>query len=117
MSLLSRPKHIKDSCYQKITPKSANWDYVGFEAHDLNEMEILDWKDQENESCLVILSGLANIIVDDEEFLNIGERMSVFDDLNPHAIYVPNNKQIKVTALTKLELAIAVAPGFGNFPA
>ena len=26
-------------------------------------------------------------------------------------------KQNKVTALTKLELAIAVAPGFGNFPA
>jgi len=42
MSLLSRPKHSKDSCYQKITPKSANWDYVGFEAHDLNEKEILD---------------------------------------------------------------------------
>ena len=117
MSLLRRPKHSKDSCYQKITPQSAKWDFVGFEAHDLDEMEILDWSDEENEACLVILSGLANIIIDDEEFLNIGERMSVFDDLNPHAIYVPNNKQIKVIALTKLELAIAVAPGFGNFPA
>ena len=87
MSLLSRPKYSKDSCYQKITPKSANWDFVGFEAHDLDEMETLNWKDQENESCLVILSGLATIIVDNEEFLNIGERMNVFDDLNPHAIY------------------------------
>ena len=35
MSLLSRPKHSKGSCYQKITPQSANWDFVGFEAHDL----------------------------------------------------------------------------------
>ena len=53
-----------------------------------------------------------------QEFLNhVGERMSVFDDLNPHAIYAPNiQSKIKVTALTKLELAIAVAPGFGNFP-
>ena len=50
MSLLSRPKHSKDSCYQKITPQSANWDFVGFEAHDLRRRwRLLDWKDEENE--------------------------------------------------------------------
>ena len=117
MSLLSRPKYSNDSCYQKITPKSANWDFVGFEAHDLKENETLDWEDELNECCLVILSGIANISVDEHEFNNVGERMSVFDDINPHAVYVPSNRKIKVTALTKLELAIAIAPGFNNLPA
>ena len=117
MSLLSRPKNSKGSCYQKITPQSANWDFVGFEAHDLKENETLDWKDELNECCMVILSGMANISVDEHEFNNAGERMSVFDDINPHALYAPNKSKIKVTALTKLELAIAIAPGFGNFPA
>ena len=117
MTLLSRPKNIKDSCYQKITPESANWDFVGFEAHELKENEELNWEDKSNECCLVVLSGIANISVEEIEFNNIGERMSVFDDINPHAVYVPNNKKIKVTALTKLELAIAIAPGLNNFPA
>ena len=87
MSLLSRPKNGKGSCYQKITPQSANWDFVGFEAHDLKEFELLDWEDESNECCLVILSGMANICVDEQEFKSVGERMSVFDDINPHAIY------------------------------
>ena len=117
MTLLSRPKNSKDSCYQKITPQSANWDFVGFEAHVLKEDEELNWEDKSNECCLVVLSGIANISVEEIEFNNIGERMSVFDDINPHAVYVPNNKKIKVTALTKLELAIAIAPGLNNFPA
>ena len=117
MTLLSRPKNSKDSCYQKITPESANWDFVGFEAHELKENEELNWEDKSNECCLVVLSGIANISVEEIEFNNIGERMSVFDDINPHAVYVPNNKKIKVTALTQLELAIAIAPGLNNFPA
>ncbi len=41
--------------------------------------------------CLVILSGKADIHVEDEEFYNLGDRMSVFEDLKPHALYVPNN--------------------------
>ena len=117
MSLLSRPKNSKGSCYQKITHQSANWDFVGFEAHDLKENEALDWEDESNECCLVILAGIANISIDGQDFNNVGERMSVFDDTNPHALYAPNKSKIKVTALTKLELAIAIAPGFGNFPA
>ena len=117
MTLLSRPKNSKDSCYQKITPESANWDFVGFEAHELKENEELNWEDKSNECCLVVLSGIANISVEEIQFNNIGERMSVFEDINPHAVYVPNNKKIKVTALTKLELAIAIAPGLNNFPA
>ena len=42
--------------------------------------------------------------------------MSVFEDKKPHALYVPNNHKITIKALTKLELAIAAAPGFGNYP-
>ena len=42
--------------------------------------------------------------------------MSVFEDKKPHALYVPNNHKITIKALTKLELAIAAAPGFGNCP-
>ena len=45
MSLLSRPKLSSDGCYQNITPKSANWDFVGFEAHDMEPEKTLNWTD------------------------------------------------------------------------
>jgi len=44
-------------------------------------------------------------------------RMSVFENKKPYAVYAPNNNRITIKAITKLELAIATAPGFGNYPA
>ena len=116
MSLLSRPKLSSNGCYQDITPKSANWDFVGFKAYELEPSQTLNLTEVDNELCLVILSGKADIAVEDEEFYNLGDRMSVFEDKKPHALYVPNNHKITIKALTKLELAIAAAPGFGNYP-
>ena len=117
MSLLSRPKLSSDGCYQNITPKSANWEYVGFQAHELSPQQTLNWIDPDKESCLVILSGKADIRVDKQTFHGLGDRMSVFEDKKPHAVYAPNNSQISIKAITKLELAIATAPGFENYPA
>ena len=117
MSLLSRPKLSSDGCYQNITPKSANWEYVGFQAHELAPQQTLNWIDPDKESCLVILSGKADIRVDKQTFHSLGDRMSVFEDKKPHAVYAPNNSRISIKAITKLELAIATAPGFGNYPA
>lgn len=117
MTLLSRPKLTANGCYQDITPETANWEYVGFQAHELAPQQNLDWCYPDTESCLVILSGKADITIDDQTFYNVGDRMSVFEDKKPHAIYAPNKSQVSITALTKLELAIATAPGFGNYPA
>ena len=82
MSLLSRPKLSSDGCYQNITPESANWEYVGFQAHELAPQQTLNWVDADKESCLIILSGKADITVENETFYNIGDRMSVFEDKN-----------------------------------
>ena len=68
MSLLSRPKLSSDGCYQNITPESANWEYVGFQAHELVPQQTLNWIDPDKESCLVILSGKADIRVDKHNF-------------------------------------------------
>ena len=87
MSLLSRPKLSSDGCYQNITPKSANWEYVGFQAHELAPQQTLNWINPDKESCLVILSGKADIRVDKQTFHGLGDRMSVFEDKKPHAVY------------------------------
>ena len=54
--------------------------------------QTLNLTEVDNELCLVILSGKADITVEDDTFYNLGDRMSVFEDKKPHALYVPNNQ-------------------------
>jgi 5-deoxy-glucuronate isomerase len=117
MKLLSIPNKTSNGCYHNITPEVANWKYVGFKAYDLSPQKELTFSYPDVESCLIILSGIASITVDGQTFSNVGERMSVFEDKKPHAVYAPNGSKISITALTDVELALATAPGFGNHPA
>ena len=123
-SLLSR-NQTPDSMgrIQKITPESAGWKYVGFEVFMLKSGESLKQETGVREVCLVLVSGKANIKTRHESWDNLGERLSVFDSKSiaegkpPYAVYVPNNDEFVVEALTDLELAVCSAPGLGNFPA
>jgi 5-deoxy-glucuronate isomerase len=61
-----------------------------------------------------MLSGIADITVDSESFEAVGERMSVFEKIAPHAIYTTNGSRSTITATTAVELAVCEAPGHGN---
>ena len=114
MSLLRRPAPEESGRYQHITPENAGWKYVGFEAYDLKAGESLALSSNDNELCLVMLSGIADFKAGDNAFNSVGERMSVFEDKAPHAIYVPNEMDVSLTATTDVELAVCAAPGHGN---
>ncbi len=115
--LLRRPTLQSDGKYQDITPKNADWNYVGFSAYDLKQDQTLALYDADNETCLVLLSGKASVQAGDTSFEGIGKRMDVFEHTPPHAVYAPNDCRIKVTALTDLEIAVCRAPGNGNHSA
>jgi 5-deoxy-glucuronate isomerase len=100
-----------------ITPESADWSYVGFEVYQLNPGEKLSRSTGENEVCLVLLGGLANVTTTKSSWMNIGQRMSVFEQTPPYSVYVPNDDRYELEALTKVELAVCEAPGKGNHPA
>lgn len=117
MNLLRRPETDENGRYQNITPENAGWKYVGFEAYDLAEGTSISLEVSDQERCLVLLSGKVDIQAGDELFTGVGERMSVFDDIKPHSVYVPNGMAIQVTATTAVELAVCAAPGFGNHKA
>ncbi len=101
----------------KVTPASAGWRYVGFEAWRLVAGEEVAWKDAGRECCVVILSGLARIQAGDFDSGAIGGRASVFEDAAPHAVYLPNGQAMTLAALTDCEIALATAPGRGTYPA
>lgn len=113
-----RPSNIDNQgCIQRITPKSANWDYVSFEVHKLTKEQSKTFISDDQETCMVIISGLADVETNSESWPSIGERMSVFDRKAPYSVYTPPKDKISVTATTDLEVAICRAPASGLYPA
>ncbi|WP_348760588.1 5-deoxy-glucuronate isomerase [uncultured Salinisphaera sp.] len=86
-------------------------DYVRFRHRGLAEGERVSETSDDQELCLVMLSGKADITVGDTTFEAVGQRMSVFEQIPPHAVYVPNDARFEVHALTDVELGICGAPG------
>lgn len=100
-----------------ITPEKAGWEYVGFDVYRLKTGEVISDKTNNNEVCLVVLSGKVNVKTSEENFTNVGERMSVFEKIPPYSVYIPNDDEFTVEATTEVEIAICLAPGHGTYGA
>lgn len=103
----------EDGRVLSITPESAGWHYVGFEVFKLAPGQSLRRETGEQEACLVLVSGKADVSTSGGSWSGIGERMSVFEQIPPYSVYVPSGDVYNVTALTELELAVCLAPGKG----
>ena len=99
----------------QVTPESAGWDYIGFEVYSIKKGDTIKKETNNNEVCLVLLSGKANVKTKNHEFNDIGKRMSVFEKIPPYSVYVTINDNYEVEALTDLELAVCASPGNGTF--
>lgn len=95
---------------QKVTPKSAGWEYVGFEMYHLKEGENLHFNTEDTEVCFVLVAGKATVEADGQTFAHIGNRSTPFERIPPYSVYVPHGKIATVTAETYLELAVCRAP-------
>ena len=100
-----------------ISPESAGWRYVGFDLYKLRPDQSLARETGDREACLVLVTGTATIRVDGETFASIGGRISVFDGVPPHSVYVPGGGRFEVVAETDTELAVCTAPAKGGHPA
>lgn len=106
-----------DGTLLTVTPESAGWEYVGFQVVQLAEGQTLTRESGDQELCLVLLSGFANVSTREYTWENIGKRMRVFEKIPPYSIYVSSSDRVELTALTALEIAICAAPGKGTYPA
>jgi 5-deoxy-glucuronate isomerase len=119
MSSLLSPASTPDENgqIQNITPGSAGWKYVGFEAFLLSEGQSLTQATGDQEVCLVLVSGKADVVSGENSWTDIGDRMSVFESKAPYALYLPAGVEFTLTATTDLELAVCKAPGKGGYEA
>ena len=114
--LLVHPRKTANGLVHRVTPKSAGWTYVGFEARDMKKGARVSFKTGPMEACVVVLSGKARIKTKDFDSGVIGERANVFEGL-PWSAYLPAHSAYTIEAATDCELAICTAPGTGKLPA
>ncbi len=100
---------------QRITPRSAGWQYVGFEVRDLLPGASTGGEDAANELCLVLVSGQARIIAGGRDLGLLGERMSPFEG-PPTSVYLPPRTPWHAMAQGAAELAVCAAPAGGGLP-
>lgn len=117
MADLLRKPNGKSGKVHDITAASANWGYVGFGLYHLKAGESAAEATDDREVILVLVEGKAQVSVGDQDFGELGKRMSVFERIPPACVYAPNDADWKAVATTDCTLAVCTAPGKGNYPA
>ena len=85
-------------------------DYVSFLAAELHVGTAQNFNTGANECGIVVLTGKCEVRTAAGEWLDVGERMSVFAEMPPYVLYLPPQTEYKITALTALHVAIAQSP-------
>jgi len=114
--LLRRPSTSAGKIHD-ITPDSAGWGYVGFGLYRLSAGQGASEVTGDREAILVLVEGKARIAAAGHDFGELGQRMTVWDQTPPHAVYVPGSSDWTAEATTDCTLAICTAPAQGTYPA
>jgi 5-deoxy-glucuronate isomerase len=94
----------------RVTPASAGWRYVGFEALRLPAGDAWNGATEGRELCIVVVAGRISASSGDLAWRDIGGRASPFDDAAPFAVYLPPGRDVRIAALSAAEVALCWAP-------
>ena len=92
-----------------ITPESAGWDYISFQARRLGQGQSWSFDTGENEFAFVNLTGRYAVTSNRDAWTGIGGRKTVFEAAG-HALYLPRHTQLTVTAEEAGEFAVTWVP-------
>lgn len=101
----------------EITPASAGWRYVGFSLYRLRAGETAAEATGGREVILVMVEGKAVLTAAGQDWGVLGSRMSVFEKIAPHCLYVPDGQEWRAVAETDCVIAVCSAPGKGGHAA
>lgn len=107
MSILQRPA---TDGRVVVTPESAGWQYVGFEAVRLAGGEVVERSFADREACVVVVSGTVHVRSAAGEWRDLGGRPDPFSG-PPEAAYFPPGVAFRVEAAGgEAEIGICTAP-------
>lgn len=96
---------------------SNGMNYTGIKVIRLGKGEIYsDTVLKSRELCVVILSGYVDILLNEKNYSNIGNRMTVFEDKIPYALYVSCQDYYSIVANTEVLIAICEGLSKGSYP-
>ncbi len=114
MSVLVKPQADKiDGILRPldITPQSAGWQYVAFTVYHLVKGQTLRGAAHGRETALVVLSGIGQAELNGQAVGQLGERLSVFENTAPHALYLSEDASYQVVCTSPdMEIVVANAP-------
>ncbi len=113
---MTNPHHLKPKgsmIRHNVSPQSAGWNYLGYQALRLNAKERYSFATGGHEAALVPLAGSATLSAADQDFKV--QRRSVFKE-KPHILYAPPGHIISIEADSSFEFAIGTAPAEGRYP-
>ncbi|TKJ37756.1 MAG: 5-deoxy-glucuronate isomerase [Planctomycetes bacterium B3_Pla] len=92
-----------------ITPEKAGWEYISFQVRRLAAGSNWSFETGENELVVVNLSGRYTVSSNRGQWSGIGGRKDVFQGA-AHALYLPRQSELTITAEQSGEFAVAWAP-------
>jgi 5-deoxy-glucuronate isomerase len=94
----------------RVTPASAGWDHVGFALLPLATGGVVQGGEAMRETCIVLVSGTGELVVDGTALGAFGTRRNPFEDVAPGAAYVPAGARFSLRATSACEVALCTAP-------
>ena len=114
MSVLIRPQADQASGILRtvdITPETAGWQYVSFAVYHLTRGQTFRGAADGRETALVVLYGIGRAELNGEPVGQLGERLSVFENKAPYALYLSEDASCQVECTSDdMEIALASAP-------
>jgi 5-deoxy-glucuronate isomerase len=104
-----------DGSFLTVTPHSAGWAHVGFEAVALRPGTTATRDSGDRECCVVVVQGTATITSDHGEWRDLGGRPDPWSG-RPDAAYVPPGTRFTVSGDGEVGLCFAPAPNGGAAP-
>jgi 5-deoxy-glucuronate isomerase len=94
-----------------IMPETAGWQYVSFAVYQLTRGQTLRGAADGRETAVVVLYGTGRAELNGQSVGQIGERLSVFENKAPYALYLSEDASYQVECTSDgMEIAVASAP-------
>ena len=77
---------------------------------ELDVGEMLNFYTGDKETAFIMLEGHCNVTFDDTKWENVGNRMSVFENRRAESFYMPIEKNLVITAIDKIKIAVCATP-------
>lgn len=115
-SLLKKPDK-SSNVYHRVTPETANWKYLSFEAREMKLNEIWEHHTKENEMVIVLLGGDFKVSSNHGDWETLNGRKDVFSGV-AHTVYFPRKTSFKLKATSAiLDIACGWCKSKDDFPA